>query len=170
MHAFINQGGILHKGDEVLGGEFEENDGTLSLTRIETRKMAEIGLTARHYVLASGSFFSKGLIAHRNDIEEPVFGLDISATGERASWHQTDFFSKAPHAFMSFGVTTDEHFLPSIQGQRVKNLFCAGSILSGYNPVAHGCGGGVAISTGYHAAEQVLTQLQQDMPKQEVRA
>ncbi|PWI32657.1 anaerobic glycerol-3-phosphate dehydrogenase subunit B [Vibrio albus] len=170
MHTFISQGGALLKGDQVLGGEFREDNGALTLTHITTKKMAEIGLKARHYVLASGSFFSKGLIAHQKDIEEPIFGLDTSATGERANWHQVGFFSKTPHAFMSFGVTTDNRFLPSVNGRTVNNLFCAGSILSGYNPVAHGCGGGVAISTGYFAAQQILAELRQEMQMKEVRA
>jgi glycerol-3-phosphate dehydrogenase subunit B len=38
-------------------------------------------------------------------------------------------------------------------------MFCAGSVLSGYNPVKEGCGGGVAISTGYKCAERIIREL-----------
>ncbi|PJC87045.1 anaerobic glycerol-3-phosphate dehydrogenase subunit B [Vibrio sp. HA2012] len=170
MNTFINNGGILIKGDEVLRGIFREEKGIQRLTSIRTRKMADINLSAGHYVLASGSFFSKGLIAHQQHIEEPVFGLDLTETANRSSWHQKDFFSPTPHAFMSFGVATNKRFQPSIQGKIINNLFCAGSILSGYNPVAHGCGGGVAISTGYFAAQQILAERQQGIPATKVKA
>ena len=33
------------------------------------------------------------------------------------------------------------------------NVFCAGSVLAGYDPFSEGSGGGVAIATGYRAAE-----------------
>lgn len=170
MHAFINHGGILHKGDEVLGGQIDTLDGTQQLTQLRTQKMAEIGLTANHYILASGSFFSKGLVARQQTVVEPVFGLDIEATGERANWYQSDFFSRQPHAFLSFGVKTNQHFHPFVNGVPISNLFCIGSILSGYDPIAHGCGGGVAISTACAAVDSIMNREYRITPAQEVNA
>ncbi|MCE0495154.1 glycerol-3-phosphate dehydrogenase subunit GlpB [Vibrio salinus] len=164
MKTFTHRGGILHKGDEVLGGKFNTNENKLQLSDIRTRKMGDLTLSAKHYILASGSFFSKGLIADRNHVTEPVFGLDISETGDRSFWHQKDFFTQHPHEFLSFGVETDEQFVPCIQGQKVHNLTCVGSVLSGYNPITHGCGGGIAISTAYAAAEKIMAERNPNIP------
>ncbi len=170
MRTFINGGGVLHKGDEVLSGNFIPQGSQLNLSSIQTKKMGDMDLTAKYYLLASGSFFSKGIIAHQNGIEEPVFGLDTEIIGDRQSWHQHDFFSAKPHPFMSFGVTTDNEFMPARQGQKVNNLFCIGAILSGYNPIAHGCGGGVAISTAYSAVEKIVSELNGEMLMKEASA
>ncbi|MFT6928077.1 MAG: glycerol-3-phosphate dehydrogenase subunit B [Psychromonas sp.] len=43
-----------------------------------------------------------------------------------------------------------------LKGKVINNLFCAGSNLGGYDPVAEGSGSGVAISTAYHAVNQFL--------------
>lgn len=170
MRAFIRNGGSLLKGDEVLGGEITEENGNLKLVNLKTQKMKELTISADHYVFATGSFFSKGIIAHQNSIEEPVFGLDLAETGKRAEWFQKSFFAKQPHAFLSFGVEADERFIPSINGQKVTNVFCAGSILSDYNPVAHGCGGGVAISTAHFAVDNILSERETEMQLKEVVA
>lgn len=170
MRTFINKGGVLHKGDEVLGGQFKDLDGSLNLSSIQTKKMGEMNLTAKHYILASGSFFSKGLIANQNAIKEPIFDLDTEVAGSRNEWHQADFFSAKPHPFLSFGVVTDKSFTPSIRGNKVNNLHCIGAILSGYNPIAHGCGGGVAISTAYWVVEQIASSLRSEILMKEVSA
>ncbi|MFV0448676.1 MAG: glycerol-3-phosphate dehydrogenase subunit GlpB [Vibrio sp.] len=170
MRTFINKGGVLHKGDEVLGGQLKDLDGSLNLSSIQTKKMGEMNLTAKHYILASGSFFSKGLIANQNAIKEPIFDLDTEVAGSRNEWHQADFFSAKPHPFLSFGVVTDKSFTPSIRGNKVNNLHCIGAILSGYNPIAHGCGGGVAISTAYWVVEQIVSSLRSEILMKEVSA
>ncbi len=170
MRTFINQGGVLHKGDEVLGGNFSENDGELVLSSIQSKKMGDMDLIAKHYILASGSFFSKGLVANQYGIEEPVFGLETQVTGDRNEWHQHDFFTHKPHPFLSFGVTTDNSFKPALKGQTVSNLYCIGAILSGYNPIVHGCGGGVAISTAYSVVEQIVADLRSELLMKEVSA
>ncbi|WP_413283457.1 glycerol-3-phosphate dehydrogenase subunit GlpB [Vibrio sp. MA40-2] len=167
MRTFIKNGGGLHKGDEVLKGNFEEDNGTLTLTSVQTKKMAELPLSAKHFIFATGSFFSKGLIAQQQQILEPVFDLDMCDIGERPDWHQGEFFSPNPHEFLSFGVQTDERFLPSIQGKKVSNLFCAGAVLSDYNPISHGCGSGVAISTAFNAVENIITDRTEAMQLKE---
>ncbi|MFV0574908.1 MAG: glycerol-3-phosphate dehydrogenase subunit GlpB [Vibrio sp.] len=168
--AFINHGGVLHKGDEVLGGKFVEQDGKLALKSIQSKKMGDIDLIAKHYILASGSFFSKGLSAGQFGIHESIFGLDTEATGERESWHQAQFFTKKPHPYLSFGVVTDAHFKPMLQGQAIYNLYCVGAILSGYDPIVHGCGGGVAISTAYSVVKHIVADAQDQKSVKEVIA
>ncbi len=154
--AFVRGGGSLLKGDEVIGGEISESGGNLKLNSLTTKKMADMTLSAKHFIMASGSFFSKGIVAHKNRMVEPVFNLDMADTDKRESWYQNTFFAQQPHRFLSFGVETNPSFNPFLNGKAITNLFCAGSILAGYNPVAHGCGSGVAISTAHYAVENII--------------
>ncbi|WP_269082924.1 FAD-binding protein [Photobacterium kishitanii] len=54
------------------------------------------------------------------------------------------------------GVETNQHLQPSLNGNTITNLYCAGAILAHYNPIFEGSGSGVAISTGYHAALSMI--------------
>ena len=58
---------------------------------------------------------------------------------------------------MEYGVLTGKELNPlDSAGKPVKNLYCAGSVLGGYNPVSEGSGGGVAVATGYGAALSII--------------
>lgn len=153
---FIKRGGMLLKGDQVTHGDMAEDNGELILERIYTRNLETMPLTANNYVFASGSFFNKGLISHHNKLQEPVFDLDMNSLSARNTWYNPQFFAANSQPFLSLGIKTNHAFNPMLKGKVVNNLFCAGSNLGGYNPIAEGCGSGVAISTGYHAVNQLL--------------
>lgn len=149
---YKDAGGQILDGDEVQKGDFVNGD----LKAIYTKNYKDFPLVADNYVLATGSFFSHGLKANKTSIYESTFGLDIDAAEPRTEWYSYSFFPKEGHPFMAFGVKTDSKFRPYYEGELVKNLYCAGAILAHYHPVVEGSGNGVAISTGYKAAENIL--------------
>ncbi len=156
LNAFIKQGGVSHRNDTVIKGEFAVKGDQQYLQKIYTSNMGDMPIEAQQFLLASGSFFSKGLVAKRNHIVEPIFDLDIAEYPCRSDWHQFDFFSHKPQPFLEFGVATDEQFRPKVNGDTINNLYCAGSILADYHPVSHGCGSGVAISSAYHIVSNFI--------------
>ncbi|KXO14251.1 Anaerobic glycerol-3-phosphate dehydrogenase subunit B [Moritella sp. JT01] len=155
---FIKRGGMLLKGDQVTHGDIAEDNGKLTLKRVYTRNLESMPLTADNYIFASGSFFNKGLIAHHDKLQEPVFNLDMNSLEARSTWYNPQFFATNSQPFLSLGIKTNQVFNPMLKGKIINNLFCAGSNLGGYDPIAEGCGSGVAISTAYHAVNQLLQQ------------
>ncbi len=158
---FNNLGGMLIEGDQVEKGVFDNG----RLCSIETHHNKDLPLYADHFVLASGSFFSKGLHGNRNQIIEPIFGLDVKAPSDRSQWSSGQFLDSKAHHFIEYGVSSNHQLQPSIQGQTIKNMYCTGSVLAGFNPVAEGSAGGVSIATGYYAAEQIIAAHQAGMGK-----
>lgn len=163
-------GGLILAGDEVLNGEFDNH----RLVKIFTRNHEDIPLVADHFLLASGSFFSKGLSAQRHEVSEPIFGLDMADSTHRDHWYQPQFFTPQSHPFMKMGIDCNNQLNPSINNQVINNLYCAGAILAHYDPVQEGSGSGVAISTGYYVAQQMINAHQHQeqhstdtQPKQE---
>jgi glycerol-3-phosphate dehydrogenase subunit B len=153
---FIQRGGVQLKGDKVLMAKSIVSDKGLTIKQIRTKNLRDYALVADAFVLATGSFFSNGLVAERSAVFEPLFGLDTNETGARSEWHSDAFLSPHSHAFLSFGVETNGCFQPSIEGRTVENVYCCGSVLAHYNPILEGSGGGVAISTAYHVANEIV--------------
>lgn len=150
---FQKQGGIYMLGDSVASGRFEDG----RLKAIQTVNHGETEFEADNFILASGSFFSKGLVASQNDVIEPVFGLDVDAAQDRGEWYDRNMFNAQP--YMKFGVATDSDFRTRRNGVTVENLYAIGAVLSGFNPVKEGSGAGVSVLTALHVAENIAKDI-----------
>jgi len=152
---FAALGGVFIAGESVSRGRISGG----AVDHIETVNQGDT-LRAETYVLSTGSFFSKGLSSRFQKIEEPVFDLQPDPDTADAEFAAARFFAPESHLFLSAGVVTDETLRPCTRdGRVVDNLYCAGAVLAGYNPIAEGSGGGVAIATGYRAAREIIDRL-----------
>ena len=149
---FQKLGGVYMLGDSVVGGKFE--DGILK--GIMTNNHGDTCFKADNFILASGSFFSKGLVADMDSVKEPVFGLDVDYLKERPQWYRRNMFEVQP--YMGFGVATDNAFHALKDGEPVENLYVTGSVLSGCHPMKEGSGAGIAILTALNAADNILNK------------
>lgn len=150
---FAALAGELSNGDKVVGGEIIGSN----LDHIHTHHYGDTRHRSRFYVMSTGSFFSGGLTSGFNRLEEPILKLKISGNENRSEWYSKEFFAKQSHPFLEYGVDTDENFNPfDKNGIAVKNLFCVGALLAGYNPIKEGSGGGVAVTTGYSTAKKII--------------
>lgn len=149
---FQGAGGVYMLGDTVLRAECEGN----KVGRLYSCNHGDIPFRARHFVLATGSYFSQGLMATPGRVYEPVFGLDIASLGERESWYSKEVFDAQP--YQRFGVKTDETFRGIREGELMDNLYVAGAVLEGFNAIKEGCGGGVSALTALFVADKILNQ------------
>ncbi|MFM4995913.1 glycerol-3-phosphate dehydrogenase subunit GlpB [Aeromonas sanarellii] len=136
--------GARYQGDRVLGVHSQNGDDQL--------------FEADNFVLASGSFFSRGLESRLGGIREPIFDADVLSLSERDAWAGRRLFDH--HPFMGFGVKTDDQLRVLRGGKPLANLFGAGSVLAHYDPIKEGSGSGVAVATGWQAAGHILSSAQ----------
>lgn len=109
---------------------------------------------ADSFVLATGSFVSRGLQSSPETISEAVFGLDVDFNEDRGEWISGDMDDRQP--FNTYGVRTDASFHPSLGGVTISNLYAAGSVLSGADSLYEGSGAGVAVVTAMRVADLIL--------------
>ena len=148
---FERAGGRFLMGDTVVDADFNE-DGTVK--SIGTQNFGSIRLYADNFVIATGSFFSKGLIATPERIFEPVFGVDLSYAEGRDQWFDRNFWNK--QNYISYGAKVSKFLHASIDGKPIANLYAIGSIIAGSNTLYEGCGGGIALLTALAAADSIL--------------
>ena len=147
--AFERLGGTYMLGDTVVSTKV---DG-LKAKSLYTVNHVEEPLEADTFVLATGSFFSNGLHATPNAIEEPIFGSDVNFSEDRGEWFDQNVFNK--QNYMTFGVDVDSTFHIKKNGKSFENVYAIGSILSGFNPIYEGCGGGVSMLTALFVADNI---------------
>ena len=141
-------GGTYLRGDNALKAQMR--DGRVS--GIATKNLERNYLRARNYILASGSFFSKGLRSDPLGIYEPVFGLDVDFPEDRNQWYDARFAAEQP--YMRFGVRTDAQLHALRNGTPVPNLYAVGSVLGVSHPDL-GYGAGLAIRSALSVVESI---------------
>ncbi|MGI6233150.1 MAG: anaerobic glycerol-3-phosphate dehydrogenase subunit GlpB [Prevotella sp.] len=149
---FTDLGGTLFQSDTVKGGTFSVN----RLESVVTENLSDEVLQARNFVLCTGSFQSRGIMSNYQGVYEPIFHLDVDAAADRSQWVADYFFDDQP--YMKFGVRTDEQLHPLLNGKSVENLWAAGSVLSGHNPVKLADRGGVDMMTALQTVEYILAR------------
>ena len=125
---YVRCGGTFLPGDSVIGGIWDGN----RLLSVRTRNLDGTPLEASHFILATGKFFSRGLVATMDAVLEPVFGADVEFDPCRDRWYDPDFF--APQPFESFGVRT-EGCRVLFGGRPADNLYAAGEVLCGQGDI-----------------------------------
>ncbi|MDR0430398.1 MAG: glycerol-3-phosphate dehydrogenase subunit GlpB [Tannerellaceae bacterium] len=150
MKYFQKSGGYYMLGDVVNNIQIAP-DGSFQVT---TGNHGDVRFCSSNLVLATGSFFSRGIVALRNKIVEPVMGLDTYSSDDRNEWYAENFFDDQKYQY--YGVKTNDTFQVMKEGKVIENFYAAGAILSGFNPLKEGCGSGVSLLTALHIAGQIL--------------
>lgn len=105
----------------MVSAEWEQG----RVKQLFTANHGNIPFRADDFVLASGSFFSRGLVATPDRIVEPVFGADTAYIPDRSQWYTLRFFDR--QNYQAFGVRTDRSLRVLREGAAVANLYCVGA-------------------------------------------
>lgn len=153
LKQYRRQGGIIMPGDKVTKVNFDGQ----KISQLHTRNHGDIPLKAGQFVLATGSFFNNGLVATFDRVYEPLMELDLGNIPPRSQWTDEQFFASQP--YMRFGVETDTQLRAKKYGDVIDNLYVAGAVLGGFDPLTEGCGAGVSLISGLYAAEQIISAI-----------
>lgn len=148
--AYESLGGMFLMGDSVDSAALYE--GTVS--SITTKNLGTERLFADTFVLASGSYFSKGLSSSPSGVSEPLLGLDTVFEPDRNAWYRKDFFDDQP--YMGFGLKTTGDLRAVKDGNPLDNLYVAGSIL-GATRSDLGTAAGLCLASAIRIADTICT-------------
>ena len=143
-------GVVIFNSDTVESGQLKDN----RLVAVTTEKLEETLLEADQFVLATGSFISGGLVSNYETIYEPILNCDINTLQQRDQWTSEYLFDE--HAYMGFGIQTDDKFHVTKEGKTIENVFAVGSVLSGNNSIRQANGTGVSMLTAINVAHNIL--------------
>ena len=137
---------------------FKSGGGRVESVAARTQHGGETEIRAGAYIAATGKFIAGGL-ERDGAMKETLFDLPVFLNDRPVR----DVFMydlvtpeiAEPQPLFSCGVRTDETLRALNARGRVlfSNLFCAGSLLGGYDALRHGCGAGVAMATGLFVAK-----------------
>ncbi|WP_373766706.1 glycerol-3-phosphate dehydrogenase subunit GlpB [Glaesserella sp.] len=157
---FEQLGGFMLNGDRAIKADIEQH----KVMRVYTNLYPDDAVSAEHVVLATGSYFSNGLIADFDEIYEPIFRADIIGCktfgkSDRLSWTQSRFSQSQP--YQSAGVAINDKCQVRKDGRFIDNLYAIGNVIGGFDSLALGCASGVAVVTALSVAEYILQSEQE---------
>jgi glycerol-3-phosphate dehydrogenase subunit B len=117
---------------------------------------------ADHFILATGGLYNGGIQSDESGrLWEPIFDLPVQGpTGEgRAGWYHDNLLIHRGHPIHRYaGLRVNGQMQPlSLDGVPVlENVYAAGNLLAGFNPLTDGCAEGIALATALKAVRAAL--------------
>ncbi|MGY5858077.1 MAG: anaerobic glycerol-3-phosphate dehydrogenase subunit GlpB [Candidatus Thorarchaeota archaeon] len=159
---FVKSGGKLLQGHEATSYKID-GEVLKSITASSPRR--QIKIDAKAFLLATGKYIGGGIAGDENGLKETVFDLmpvtgDYHSAADIVPSRSTSTLSISPmgQPIQSCGLSVDPQFRPVTEEgtEWATNLFAAGSILAGYNYSIEKSGLGVAATSGYNAAKNIV--------------
>lgn len=118
----------------------------------------ETAYAADAFVLATGGVGGGGIVAWPDgSLGETVFGLPVEGAKERTAWFLPEFLGRESQPISLTGISANERLQPQgADGARLHNVFVTGSNLPYWDPTREKSGEGVALATGWKAAQEAL--------------
>jgi glycerol-3-phosphate dehydrogenase subunit B len=150
-------GGRVQVGEAVARIHVE--DGRVTAVEMEAAARSQV-IRTEALVLATGGIAGGGLVAtHDGHIVEPLLGLHVDAVGHE-EWLVSDALDPAGHPIEAAGIRTDGDLRPLAGDGRpapLVNVRVAGALLAGQRSIRERCGDGIAVASGWRAANGLTT-------------
>jgi glycerol-3-phosphate dehydrogenase subunit B len=148
-------GGRVQVGEAVARIHVE--DGRVTAVEMEAAARSHV-IRTEALVLATGGIAGGGLVAtHDGRIVEPLLGLHVDAPGHE-EWLVADALDPAGHPIEAAGIPTDGGLRPLAPDGRpapLANVRVAGALLAGQRSIRERCGDGIAVASGWRAANEL---------------
>lgn len=147
-------GGRVFEGMEVVAADVRDKIVEAVWTQAAARRKLH---RARHFILATGGILGSGIVAEDMDtLREVIFDLPLAAVPKRSEWFDPEFLSLRGHPIYRAGVAVNERLQPLDAANNVlyTNLYVAGTTLAHCDALLERSFEGVALSTGFVAAQQ----------------
>jgi glycerol-3-phosphate dehydrogenase subunit B len=146
-------------GMEVIG--FHAENGTIRW--VETATSARpLKHAARGFVLATGGVLGGGFQSdHHGRFWETIFDLPLTVPQDRSQWFRPRFLDPEGQPVFRGGVTVNTAFQP-LEGRGglvLANLWAAGGLLAGADPIQEHSLEGIALASGIAAGEAAAAAL-----------
>jgi glycerol-3-phosphate dehydrogenase subunit B len=156
-------------GRAVIGSEvvqkFSDGDRLLGVgTEAAARTQRH---TAGAFILATGGILGGGIAAGADGtVREAAFGLPVRAPSDRGAWFSAHVLAHRGHPIFRSGVPVNERMQPvGPDGDVVfRNLFAAGASLAGADEWREKSHEGIALATGFRAAEAATADRRAPVP------
>lgn len=151
--ALKDKGVEIVENTKVVGAK---KDGSRCQGVVAQAGIREKVYTADKYILATGGFYSGGITMR--DFEKPreeVFGLPVFFVKGEENWSNQELFSDKPQGYAKTGILTDDSLRPVDENGKLvlENVYVVGRDLGGYDLCFEHSGNGVALASGYKAAQ-----------------
>lgn len=141
----------VHEGMEVIGIESGDGRVTSVLTEAAARPNRTPG---DRFVIATGGILGGGIVAgYDGSLREVVAGLDVSGPPGRSEWFRTRFADGKGHPVYRSGVGVDGRFSAP---EGPDNVTVVGHTLGGTDAIREKSVDGIALATGYKAADLLM--------------
>jgi glycerol-3-phosphate dehydrogenase subunit B len=154
--AIVKAGGRLQIGGWVVRGQGENGRLQAIFSEAAARDLEH---RANAFLLATGGVAGGGVRTDQaGAVWETALGLPLNAPAERGQWFSPRFLDERGHPIYHAGVATDGQMRPLDADGKVvyANVAVAGAALAGSDPIRERCYSGLALATGWKAA-QVLS-------------
>ncbi len=110
---------------------------------------------AEQFILATGGILGGGITTKPNQAYETILGIALKTPSVPEEWAADNAFGS--HAFTQMGVVVNEKLQAlNAEGTLVaENVYFAGRTLGAYDYAAEKSGNGVAMATGWYAAQNI---------------
>lgn len=115
--------------------------------------------SADNYIMATGGVIGGGINSTPTKVYESIFNIEIENTDKIED--RADKLFIGTHEFAKYGVKVNNKLkaINNSNDEILSNVYFAGNTLSGYDFPTEKSGYGVAISSGYAAAKNLLNSL-----------
>jgi glycerol-3-phosphate dehydrogenase subunit B len=153
--AIQRQHGAVFTGMPVISLSATEDTIQAVWTKSAARQLSH---SAKTYVLATGGILGGGIsVNNLGYAQESVFDLPLVTPEHRSDWFQADFLAAQGHPIFRSGVSVDHNFRPlDLSGNaQYANLHVIGSALANFDPIHERSLEGIALATGFRAAQLI---------------